>query len=99
VVVGETLRLLFQILLETQFDQSIMKQALNIDKVLQFNHLSGQEKGQKIAAFREKFIEKYGHLAGMDAKILKGKKLSRIFWAVVTPNNLDELEDYVKLNG
>ncbi len=99
VVVGETLRLLFQILLETQFDQLIMKKALNIDKAMQFNHLSGQEKGQRIAAFREKFIEKYGHLTGIDAKILKGKKLSRIFWAVVTPDNLDELEDYVKLNG
>jgi len=99
VVAGETLRLFSQILLETQFDQSIMKQALNIDTALQFNHLSGQEKGQKIAAFREKFIEKYSHLTEMDAKILKGKKLSRIFWAVVTPDNLDELEDYVKMNG
>jgi len=74
-------------------------QALNIDEAMQFNHLSGQEKGQKIAAFREKFIEKYGHLTGIDAKILKGKKLSRILWAAVTPDNLDELEDFVKLNG
>jgi len=96
IVVGEKLRLLMKIMLETSLDLTKFIQAQNIDQMLQFEHLSGVEKGHQIASFREQFIKVYGHHTGIDPKILKGKRLNRIFWAVADLDNLDEIEKLVE---
>ena len=96
VIVGEKLRLLMAIILDTRLDISKLVQAEKIDQMLQFDHLSGAEKGRQIASFREQFIKEYGDLTGIDPKILKGKRLNRIFWAVADLDNLDEIERFVE---
>ncbi|MDW7659086.1 MAG: nucleotidyl transferase AbiEii/AbiGii toxin family protein [Bacillota bacterium] len=95
VLTGEKLRLFMMILYETNGDLTKFMQAQGIDRRLQFDNLSGVEKGRQIASFREEFILKYGHLTGMDTKILKGKRINRIYWAAVNLDNLDEIDNFV----
>ena len=95
-VVGEQLHFLFSLLFEKSGDKSEMIRALNLDKLLLFEHLTGAEKGKQIALFKGKFIAEYGHLAEMPPKILKGKNLNRIFWAIIRPHNLDVLEVFIR---
>ena len=73
-----------------------MARMISLDKFLLFEHLNGLERGQQILIFKEKLIAQYGHLADMPTNILKGKNLSRIFWAIIKPDNLDEIEGFIK---
>lgn len=72
-----------------------VKQALIIEEKLEFDYLSGKEKGQKIRQVRENLIEKFGENSVIPAKILKGKDLKRVFWAIMNINNLDEIEGMI----
>lgn len=65
-----------------------VKQALEIEKKLGMEHLSGPEKGQKIRKLRNQFIQEFGKDSVIPASTLKGKDLKRVFWAVVNIDNL-----------
>lgn len=66
-----------------------VKQALEIEKKLGMEHLSGPEKGQKIRKLRNQFIQEFGKDSVIPASTLKGKDLKRVFWAVVNIDNLN----------
>ena len=67
-----------------------VKQALEIEKKLGMEHLSGPEKGQKIRKLRNQFIQEFGKDSVIPASTLKGKDLKRVFWAVVNIDNLNK---------
>ena len=69
-----------------------VKQALEIEKKLGMEHLSGPEKGQKIRKLRNQFIQEFGKDSVIPASTLKGKDLKRVFWAVVNIDNLNKRE-------
>ena len=71
-----------------------VKQALEIEKKLGMEHLSGPEKGQKIRKLRNQFIQEFGKDSVIPASTLKGKDLKRVFWAVVNIDNLTDDDDY-----
>ena len=52
-----------------------VKQALEIEKKLGMEHLSGPEKGQKIRELRNQFIQEFGKDSVIPASTLKGKDL------------------------
>ena len=52
-----------------------VKQALEIEKKLGMEHLSGPEKGQKIRKLRNQFIQEFGKDSVIPASTLKGKDL------------------------
>jgi hypothetical protein len=66
--------------------------------MLLFEGISGVEKGKKITVFKERLIREYGHLSSVPSNILKGKNLSRVFWAIVNPDNLDQIEYFISDN-
>ena len=68
-----------------------VKQALEIEKKLGMEHLSGPEKGQKIRKLRNQFIQEFGKDSVIPASTLKGKDLKRVFWAVVNIDNLNKI--------
>ena len=72
-----------------------VKQALEIEKKLGMEHLSGQEKGQKIRKLRNQFIQEFGKDSVIPASTLKGKDLKRVFWAVVNIDNLNKIEGMI----
>ena len=55
-----------------------VKQALEIEKKLGMEHLSGPEKGQKIRKLRNQFIQEFGKDSVIPASTLKGKNLNKI---------------------
>lgn len=71
------------------------KQALEIEKKLGMEHLSGPEKGQKIRKLRNQFIQEFGKDSVIPASTLKGKDLKRVFWAVVNIDNLNKIEGMI----
>ena len=72
-----------------------VKQALEIEKKLGMEHLSGPEKGQKIRKLRNQFIQEFGKDLVIPASTLKGKDLKRVFWAVVNIDNLNKIEGMI----
>lgn len=72
-----------------------VKQALEIEKKLGMEHLSGSEKGQKIRELRNQFIQEFGKDSVIPASTLKGKDLKRVFWAVVNVDNLNKIEGMI----
>ena len=72
-----------------------VKQALEIEKKLGMEHLSGPEKGQKIRKLRNQFIQEFGKDSVIPASTLKGKDLNRVFWAVVNIDNLNKIEGMI----
>ena len=72
-----------------------VKQALEIEKKLGMEHLSGPEKGQKIRKLRNQFIQDFGKDSVIPASTLKGKDLKRVFWAVVNIDNLNKIEGMI----
>ena len=72
-----------------------VKQALEIEKKLGMEHLSGPEKGQKIRKLRNQFIQEFGKDSVIPASTLKGKDLKRVFWAVVNIDNLNKIEGMI----
>ena len=72
-----------------------VKQALEIEKKLGMEHLSGPEKGQKIRKLRNQFIQEFGKDSVIPASTLKGKDLKRVFWAIVNIDNLNKIEGMI----
>ena len=72
-----------------------VKQALEIEKKLGMEHLSGPEKGQKIRKLRNQFIQEFGKDSVIPASTLKGKDLKRVFWAVVNIDNLNKIDGMI----
>ena len=72
-----------------------VKQALEIEKKLGMEHLSGPDKGQKIRKLRNQFIQEFGKDSVIPASTLKGKDLKRVFWAVVNIDNLNKIEGMI----
>ena len=72
-----------------------VKQALEIEKKLGMEHLSGPEKGQKIRELRNQFIQEFGKDSVIPASTLKGKDLKRLFWAIVNIDNLNKIEGMI----
>ena len=72
-----------------------VKQALEIEKKLGMEHLSGPEKGQKIRKHRNQFIQEFDKDSVIPASTLKGKDLKRVFWAVVNIDNLNKIEGMI----
>ena len=64
---------------------------LDTEDLLCFRELSGIEKGKKVRKVRDMLIERFGDDSPIPVKILKGKSLQRVFWSVVTIENMDEI--------
>ena len=66
-----------------------------IENLLRFDKLTGKEKGMKEREARTMLIEKFGDASAVPANILKGKNTQRVFWAVVTLENIDAIKEAV----
>lgn len=84
-------RLMYELMLSGEGWGKI-HQALQIAECLELRELSGKEKGLMVRQIREKLINEFESYSPIPAKILKGKNIVRIFWAVADIDNLDEIE-------
>lgn len=84
------IRIMYELLVRGE-DWSKLNDLLATERMLDYSNLEGIEKGRKIREAREMLIETFGSMSPIPAKILKGKNPQRIFWAVVTPENMNEV--------
>ena len=71
---------------------SKITELLDMEELIYFQALSGIEKGKKVREVRDMLIERFGDASPILVKILKGKNPQRIFWSVVTIENIDEIK-------
>lgn len=90
-IIGEKVKLLLSIVLIGKQGRETFFKALNLEEQLLFKKLLGIEKRNKIIIYRDKLIEKFKTVARIDPKIMKRKPLQRVFWAIVTAENIDEI--------
>lgn len=73
-----------------------IKKVLKMEQSLELPHMSGREKGQKIRSVRDTLIQEFGSYSAISPKVLKGKNLKRVFWAVVDKDNLEDIASLLK---
>ena len=92
------IKILFQVMFK--YDDishwNIIKRFLDLEKYIGFNDLSGIEKGNKIKSVKNDLIQNFGKYSKLEGKILKGKHIKRVVWAVATIDNIDEIENIIK---
>ena len=100
-VVGEQIKYLMELIFIHKMSKEKLNKAFEIEELLTFKHLSGVEKGRSIMEFKNILIKEYAGYSRIDPKILKGKNLGRVFWSILNPENIEQIEyfvnDYIKL--
>ena len=72
-----------------------MRKALSLEELLELNQYDGKEKGNKIKEIRQMLVQEFASYSAIPANILKGKNLTRILWAIVDKDNVDEIREGV----
>lgn len=85
------IRLMYELMLKNA-GWNLVHKALQIESYLEFEHLSGRVKGQMVRDVREWLIREFGSYSSIPIEILKGKKIKRVFWAVVDIDNIYDIE-------
>ncbi len=100
-VVGEQVKYLMELIFIHKMSKERLKKAFEIEELLSFKHLSGAEKGRRIMELKNILIKEYAGYSSIDPKILKGKNLGRVFWSILNPENIEQIEyfvnDYIRL--
>jgi predicted nucleotidyltransferase component of viral defense system len=91
-IAAEQIKLIYESIFINDINCSILKKALELEKILKLEKYSGIEKGNKTGELREILIKKYSIYSTINPKILKGKNLNRVFWAIVNQDNIKEME-------
>lgn len=81
-------RLMYEVMLNDDSWDDVRK-ALHIEKELELNQYGGREKGTKTKEIREMLIREFQSYSTIEANILKGKNLKRIFWAIHSCASID----------
>lgn len=86
--------LMYELMLEEK-SWDMVHTALDIEKKVEFEPLSGKERGQTIRQTREWLINEFGSYSDIMPNILKGKDVKRVFWSVVDIDNISDIEKYI----
>ncbi len=73
-----------------------VRSAMQMEETLELTHLSGREKGNMVKELRTALVETFSQYSSTPEKILKAKGLKRVFWAIVQPENLDEIKNLIQ---
>lgn len=76
-------------------DLRIVKKAFEIVDILKLSQYEGVEKGKIIRELRDILITNFASSSTLNPKLLKGKNLIRVFWAVVNKDNIEEIKTIV----
>lgn len=71
---------------------TMITELLDMEAMLYFSEYSGMEKGKKIREARDMLIDRFSDASSLPVKILKGKNPQRVFWAVISPENMDAVK-------
>lgn len=96
VACGATLvRIMYELLVQDE-GWSKISDLLLTEQMLDYSNLEGMERGNKIRLARDMLLKKFGDASFISVDILKGKNPKRIFWSVVTLENIDDIREAVE---
>jgi hypothetical protein len=92
---AEQIKLVYEMIFNDFKDLHIVKKAFEIADNLQLSQFQGVEKGEKVKELRDILIREFASYSTLDIRVLKGKKLNRVFWSVADKDNITEIETVV----
>jgi hypothetical protein len=95
-ITGSRLGFFIRCLNDGEEGKEKMENVLAMEDLLKFDKVQGEERGKAVRIFCESFAANFDKYSCWPAKILKGKYPLRILWAVVSPANIEEINDWLK---
>lgn len=93
---AEKVRLFINELFDDKGNMDVIKSALSLSEQLLLSDLSGPIKGEVSKELRLAFLEKFDiFFSDISEKDLRGKNPNRIFWSIVTRDNIGELRTII----
>lgn len=89
------IRLVYELMMSEK-NWELLDIVLRVEKRLELDGFHGLEKGKRAREIRERFIEEFSEYSALPPKTLRGKNHKRVFWAVVTTENVAEIEKTVR---
>lgn len=93
-IVGFQLIFFLKLLADEEDGKELFKSVMEADELLRFNQFQGPEKGRMIKDFKESFLGNYC-ARPFQFQILKGKNPRRIFWELITTENVEAILDWI----
>lgn len=87
-IVSRKLSLFLNIIKSNKLDFELFKLANKISENILFREFSGLEKSRKVNRIKNKMIENFSRNSDVPENILKGKSPERIFWEILTLDNI-----------
>ncbi len=97
-IAGEQIKYIIEAVFTYNMNKEKILKAFILDNLLLFKDISGKEKGDKIVNLKECLINRYYSCSSMNIKVLRGKSLNRIFWSILNPLTIEELDEFIKEN-
>lgn len=93
--IGAFLKLLFKCFSQESCETKNLISCFDITEQLKFKQISGLKRGEKIKTFKELFLSDFAKLDISTVKSLKGRNQIRIFWMLVTLDNIESIKSWV----
>jgi len=94
-IIGAKIHLLLGFLSLNKDAKIPLDSLFQCERILEFTHLEGTEKGRLARRFREEFSKDFEKYSDHPAKVFKGKSPARILWAVANTDNVEELASWI----
>ena len=82
-------------LLKKEIDKGKFIYIFAMEEKLKFSQFQGEARGEAIRRFKESFINEFGEDSFCRPEILKGKHPQRILWAILTTDNLENVNSWI----
>lgn len=92
-IAGEQIAMIYDLLLTDQLDMSLIIKAFEVAELCKLHKYAGIARGDAERKIKEKLIANF-NATDISGKILKGKNLVRVYWAIVSPDNIHQITDF-----
>lgn len=94
-LIGDKLRNFIESIQRKRLDKEYLKRSCRISDVLGFSGYKGVGRGEIVRKFRIDFSKEFSKYCEWPFDLLKGKSPQRMFWSVVSHQNIDEIDEWI----
>ena len=94
-LIGDKLRNFIESIQRKRLDKECLKRSYRISDVLGFSGYEGVGRGEIVRKFRIDFSKEFSKYCEWPFDLLKGKSPQRMFWSVVSHQNIDEIDKWI----
>lgn len=93
-IAGEQLALIYELILSEKTDVSLAKSAFDAADMCMLHKYTGPARGAAERKIKETLIDGFNP-TDIPHKVLMGKNLIRVFWAIITLENINHVNDFL----